>query len=69
MFMKTLFFVLFLWYLICNKEFLIIKKIEILHAFMLLHTDRLKAQRESATPLLCTNMMHVYVALFLGRSW
>ena len=42
--------------------FFIIKK----NVFVLLYKDKLKVQHESATCLLCTNMLHFYVALFLG---
>ena len=52
------------------KDFFIIKtlKTQILHLFVLLNKVKLKEQHESATCLLCTNMLHFYVALFLGRS-
>ena len=51
------------------KDFFIIKKLfQILHVFVLLYKDKLKVQHESATCMLCTNMLHFYVALFIGRS-
>ena len=31
------------------------------------YKDKLKLQHESATYLLCTNVLHFYVALLLGR--
>ena len=51
------------------KDFLIISNVsQIFHVFVLLYKDKLKVQHESATCLLCTNMLYFYVALFLGRS-
>ena len=58
-----------IWISVKFKDFFIIKTLfKILHVFGLLFKDRLKVQRESATCLLYTNMLHFYVALFLGRS-
>ena len=45
------------------------KKIfQILQVFIFFYKNKLKVQHESATCLLCTNMLHFYVALFRGRS-
>ena len=68
---KLDFIVSFPCYLIISqvKDFLIINNLsQILHVFVLLYKDKLKVQHESATCLLCTNMLYFYVALFLGRS-
>ena len=65
------FFVLFLsiWLSVKIKSFFIIKTLfQIPHVFVLLYKDKLKVQHESATSLLCTNMLHFYVAHFQGRS-
>ena len=40
----------------------------LLHVFFLLYKDKLKMQYESTICLLCTNMLHFFVAFFLGRS-
>ena len=58
-----------IWLSVKFKGFFIIKTLfQIFHVFVLLYKDKLKVQHESATCLLCTNMLHFYVALFLGRS-
>ena len=38
------------------------------HVFILLYKDKLKVQHESATCLLCTNMLYFHVALILESS-
>ena len=64
-----LFHFLVIWLSVKHKDFLIINNLsQILHVFVLLYKDKLKVQHESATCLLCTNMLYFYVALFLGRS-
>ena len=78
---KTLFFFLFhfffcfvsfIWLAVKCKDFLIIQKIfQIFHVFILLYNEKLKVLHKSGicwTWLLCTNMLHFYVALFTGRS-
>ena len=64
--MKTFFLFIFFgfWLAVKYKGFLIFKTIfQILHVFILLYKDKLEVQHESATCLLCTNMLHFYVAL------
>ena len=51
------------------KGFLIISNFSgLFYVFILLYKEKLKAQHESATCLLCTKMLHFYVALFLETS-
>ena len=40
---------------------------QVLHVFILLYKEKWKAQHESATCLLSTNALQIYVALFLKR--
>ena len=64
-----LFYFFAIWLSMKIKSFFIIKTLfQIPHFFVLLYKDKLKVQHESATSLLCTNMLHFYVALFQGRS-
>ena len=51
------------------KDFLIISnRFQVFHAFNLLFKEKLKKEHESATCLLCTNMLYFSIAVFLGRS-
>ena len=50
-----------IWLAVKCKDFLMIKTIfQILHVFILLYKDKLEVQHESATCLLCTNMLHFF---------
>ena len=56
-----------IWLSVKYKDFLIISNLsQVLHVFYL-YKDKLKVQYKSATCQLCTNVLHFYVAIFLGR--
>ena len=54
-----------IWLSVKFKDFFIIKTLfQILHVFVLLCKDKLKVQHESATCLLCTNMLYLLCCTF-----
>ena len=62
-------FLSYFWLPVKFKVFPIISnRFQVFHTFILLFKDKLKVQHESATCLLCTNMLYSYITLFLGRS-